>query len=190
MHDYGYKSEIDYEPLNPAANMKGATASIEQKHELAARVNYVNNLCQKHGSQNCLYVSIHVDAAGADNQWHTAGGFTVWTSIGQTKSDKLAECIYDKAIVNLKDYSQLMAKGKMLGHYDKKQNYVRTDTSDGDRDKEENFYVLKYTYCPAVLVECMFQDNKSDVDFLLSEEGRHAIIRTLLEGIIDYIEKN
>jgi len=39
------------------------------------------------------------------------------------------------------------------------------------------------------LVECMFQDNKSDVEYLLSDEGRHAIIRTLLEGIIDYINK-
>ena len=52
---------------------------------------------------------------------------------------------------------------------------------------EADFYVLRKTNCPAVLVECMFQDNKSDVDFLLSELGRHTILRTLFEGIIEYI---
>ena len=190
LQSYGYKSEIDYEPLNPSASMKGITANMEQKYELATRVNYVNNLCQKYGSQNCLYVSIHVNAAGSDGKWHTAGGFSVYTTKGKTKSDILAECIYDKAVTNLKDYSMLMAHGKMQGYYDAKQNYIRTDTSDGDHDIEADFYVIKHTYCPAVLVECMFQDNKSDVEFLLSDEGKHAIIRTLLEGIIDYIEKN
>ena len=60
----------------------------------------------------------------------------------------------------------------------------------GTMIREANFYVLKYTYCPAVLVECMFQDNKCDVEYLLSDIGKHEIIRSLLEGIMDYIEKN
>lgn len=190
LHEYGYKSEIDYEPLQPSASMKGATPNMEQKYELATRVNFVNNLCKKHGSQNCLYVSIHVDAAGADDKWHTAGGFTVWTSVGQTKSDVLAECIYQRAFVGMSEYSKLMAHGRKMGCYDQKQQAFRTDKADGDCDKEANFYVLKHTYCPAVLVECMFQDNKCDVEYLLSDVGRHEIMRTLLEGIIDYIEKN
>lgn len=190
MQSYGYKCEIDYEPLQPSASMKGATPNIEQKYELAARVNYVNSLCQKHGSQNCLYVSIHVDAAGADGKWHTAGGFTVWTSVGQTKSDALAECIYQRAFVNMSEYSKLITQGKKMGCYDQKQQAFRMDKMDGDYDKEANFYVLKHTYCPAVLVECMFQDNKCDVEYLLSDVGRHEIQRTLLEGIIDYIEKS
>ena len=190
LQSYGYKCEIDYEPLQPSANMKGATPNIEQKYELATRVNFVNNLCQKHGSANCVYVSIHVDAAGADDKWHTAGGFTVWTSVGQTKSDKLAECIYKRAFVNMTEYSKLITHGKKLGCYDQKQQAFRIDKTDGDYDKESNFYVLKHTYCPAVLVECMFQDNKCDVEYLLSDIGRHEIARTLLEGIIDYIEHN
>lgn len=190
LHEYGYKSEIDYEPLQPSASMKGATPNIEQKYELATRVNFVNNLCQKYGSQNCLYISIHVDAAGADNKWHTAGGFTVYTSVGKTKSDILAECIYKRAFVNMTEYSRMMADGKNIGYYDQKQQAFRMDKTDGDYDKESNFYVLKHTYCSAVLVECMFQDNKCDVEYLLSDKGRQEIIRTLLEGIIDYIENN
>ena len=190
LQSYGYKCEIDYEPLTLSADMKGATSNIEQKYELAARVNFVNSLCKKHGKENCLYISIHVDAAGADSKWHTAGGFTVWTSVGQTKSDILAEHIYDRAEKNLTEYKKLMGEGKATGVYDGKQKPIRKDTADGDSDKEANFYVLKYTYCPAVLVECMFQDNKSDVEFLLSDVGKHSIERTLLEGILDYIEKN
>ena len=77
-----------------------------------------------------------------------------------------------------------------MGYYDFKQKTFRMDTTDGDRDLEADFYVLRKTDCPAVLVECMFQDNKSDVEYLLSDEGRHAIERTILEGIMDYIERN
>ena len=189
-HSYGYKSEIDYEPLNPSDIMKGATAKQQQQHELSARVNFVNSLCKKHGAKNCIYISIHVDAAGADNKWHTAGGFTVWTSIGQTKSDILAECIYDRALANMTEYSRIMTNGKNMGCYDSKQKPFRMDTTDGDKDKEASFYVLNNTACPAVLIECMFQDNKCDVEYLLSDIGKQEIIRTLLEGIIDYIEKN
>jgi N-acetylmuramoyl-L-alanine amidase len=77
-----------------------------------------------------------------------------------------------------------------MGCYDQKQQAFRMDKTDGDYDKEANFYVLKHTYCPAVLIECMFQDNKCDVEYLLSDVGKHEIIRSLLEGIMDYIEKN
>ena len=83
-----------------------------------------------------------------------------------------------------------MDEGKKTGGYGENQKPFRKDLSDGDSDKEANFYVLKYTYCPAVLVECLFQDNKSDVEYLLSDIGRNEIIRTILEGIVNYIEKN
>jgi N-acetylmuramoyl-L-alanine amidase len=185
----GFKTEIDYEPLNASADMKGATAKIEQNHELAARVNFVNSLCKKHGKANCLYVSIHINAAGADNKWHTAGGFSVYTSKGKTNSDILAEKIYERAFVDLTDYDLLVYKGKKTGAYDSKQRAFRMDTSDGDKDMEADFYVLKHTNCPAVLVECMFQDNKSDVEYLLSDAGKHSIMRTIIEGIVDYINK-
>ena len=87
-------------------------------------------------------------------------------------------------------YVVLLEQGKKVGFYDQSQKAFRMDVSDGDKDLEADFYVLKNTNCPAVLVECMFQDNKSDVEFLLSDVGKHSIERTLLEGILDYIEKN
>jgi N-acetylmuramoyl-L-alanine amidase len=62
------------------------------------------------------------------------------------------------------------------------------DRADGDKDYESNFYVLAHTSCPAVLTENMFQDNKLDVDWLLSDAGMHAIERLHVEGILSYIE--
>ena len=63
------------------------------------------------------------------------------------------------------------------------------DKSDGDRDYEANLYVLTHTNCPAVLTENLFQDNKRDVEFLLSDAGKHAIERLHVEGILKYLQK-
>lgn len=44
------------------------------------------------------------------------------------------------------------------------------------------------TACPAVLTENLFQDNREDVDFLLSEEGKQAITKLHVDSIIQYIK--
>lgn len=175
----GYTVCIDCPEDNVAAT---------QSAELTKRVKFVNDLCDKYGTNNCIYVSIHNDAAGSGSKWMTAGGWTAYTSVGQTKADKLAECLYDAAETYLKLYAEYMANGQKTGEYDAKQKPFRTDKSDGDRDKEANFYVLKSTKCPAVLTENLFQDNRADVDFLLSDIGRLAIVGLHVEGIVKYIK--
>lgn len=67
---------------------------------------------------------------------------------------------------------------------------IREDRSDGDPDWEESFYVLRKTKCPAVLTENFFQDNKEDVAYLLSEDGKQAIVSVHVDGIINYIKSN
>ena len=64
---------------------------------------------------------------------------------------------------------------------------IRKDTADGDSDKESGFYILKHTVCPAVLTENLFQDNREDVDFLLSDEGRQKIVTLHVQGICKYL---
>ena len=49
---------------------------------------------------------------------------------------------------------------------------------------------LKHTNCPAVLTENFFQDNKEDVEYLTSDVGFHQIVRTHVEGILNYIKDN
>lgn len=168
-----------------------ATCIVKEDSDVSLknRCERVNAVCKKVGAKNVLLVSIHVNAAGNGATWKNAGGWSAYTSVGKTKSDILAECLYDAAQIRLTGYVQIMEDGKKKGVYSEKQRPFRTDTTDGDRDLESNFYILKNTSCPAVLTENLFQDNKEDVDYLLSEEGRKAIVDLHVDGIINYIKK-
>ena len=170
LKSYGYRVIIDFEALDLPRNMQSPSVTLERQRELGMRVNIVNELCRQNGKDNIIYVSVHVNAAGSDGKWHTGTGWEAITSEGQTKSDRLATCLYEAARKNLTNVK------------------LRTDYSDGDPDKESHLYVLRNTKCAAVLTENMFQDNKGDVDYLLSEVGRHAIVRTHVEGILKYID--
>lgn len=138
---------------------------------LSVRCKRANQVCSKYGKQNVILVSIHVDAAGADGQWHNATGWSVYTSRGQTRADKLADELYATA--------EVVLSGKK----------IRKDLSDGDPDYEAGFYILKNTACPAVLTENFFQDTKTDVSWLLSIDGQNAITKLHVDGIINYIKK-
>ena len=163
LESYGYKVYVDI----PENDLK-----LTQNQELLKRVKFVNDACKIYGTNNCIYVSIHVNAAGSDGKWHNATGWEAHTTKGKTKSDKLAECLYKSAQKNLTNKK------------------IRKDLTDGDSDRESNFYVLRNTKCPAVLTENFFQDTKKDVEFLLSDVGRQQIVRLHVEGIIDYIKDN
>ena len=113
-------------------------------------------------------VSIHVNAAGNVSKWLNATGCSVFACSGQTESDKLAECLCESAIKNF--------PGRR----------IRTDMSDGDMDWEEGFYILRKSWCPAVLTENFFMDNHSDLEYLQSHAGKQAIIDTHVEGIVEY----
>ena len=52
----------------------------------------------------------------------------------------------------------------------------------------ENFYILRYTKCPAVLTENLFQDNISDVTYLNSSVGLNELVDAHVEGIINYVK--
>lgn len=131
-----------------------------------------NALCDRYGKQNCLLVSVHVNAAG-NGDWKHAKGWETWTSPGTTEADRLAECLYAASRKTLPPGTPL-----------------RTDTTDGDSDKEARFRILTGTKCPAVLTENLFQDNRNEVEWLLSEEGITAITALHVAGIINYINNN
>lgn len=118
-------------------------------------------------ASEAILISIHCNAAGMGDKWMNARGWEAWTTPGSTKADKLATCLYDTA--------------KELGFQ------LRKDETDGDPDKEGNLYILKHTKCPAVLTENLFQDNKEDVDFMLSAKGKKAIVELHVQGICKYL---
>lgn len=154
---------------------------------LTERCRRVNILCTRLGTANCILVSIHSNAAGGDGKWKTAGGWCVYTSPGRTKADDLATSLWNAANIVLKPYADRFKVLQAQGVYDRRQVPFRADWSDGDPDYEARFTILTGTRCPAVLTESLFQDNKGDVDFLLSEEGKQAIVNLHVEGIKNYI---
>ena len=138
---------------------------------LRNRVNRVNIICNRVGASNVLLVSIHANAAGNGSAWMNARGWSCYTSKGKTKSDQVAECLYDAFEEEFQDRK------------------IRKDMSDGDRDWEENFYVLQKSKCPAVLLENFFYDNREECAWMLQEETKRRIASAAVKGIIKYIKK-
>lgn len=155
---------------------------------LKERCRRVNAICQQVGKSNVLLVSVHCNAAGSDGKWMSAGGWCAYTSPGQTKADILATNLYEAAQIALADYIEDFPIRKAQGDYDSRQKPIRTDYSDGDPDYEARFYILVHTQCPAVLTESLFQDNKADVNFLLSPEGHNAIVNLHVNGVEKFIQ--
>ena len=170
-------------------DIPSAEVPLPQQAELTRRVRYVNQLCAHRHTERCIYVSIHVDAASS-GEWKNAGGWTAYTSPGRTRSDILATYLYEAAEKHLAGYAAKMEEGKKNGQYGSNQKPFRKDTTDGDPDKEARFYVLVRTKCAAVLTENLFQDNKADVAFLTSEEGKKAIVALHKEAIMRFAEQN
>jgi len=106
-----------------------------------------------------IYLSIHSNAGKGK-------GFEVFTSKGETRSDKYAEIFCNQLV---KDFPAWP---------------LRQDTRDGDKDKEEDFYVLKNTNCPAVLVELLFFDEINQAEFLNSAIGQERLAESLFQSIL------
>lgn len=166
LREYAYTREIAKRVVN-ALKGKGMDAELLTPEE--NDIPLKERCARANAVRESILVSIHLNAAGNGSQWMQARGWEAWTSVGHTRADKLAECLYASASGNLPDMN------------------MRKDTTDGDSDKESGFYILKHTVCPAVLTENLFQDNREDVDFLLSEEGKQKITDLHVEGICKYL---
>lgn len=128
----------------------------------------VNDICKKYGASNVLLVSVHNNAA-ANKDWQKARGWSVWVSLNASeKSKRLAQLLY----------AQCEKEGLKGNRCVPANKYWQAD-----------YYILKNTNCPAVLTENLFQDNKDDVDYLLSKEGQDAIVHLHINGIINYIKE-
>lgn len=138
---------------------------------LRNRVNRVNTICNRIGAGNVLLLSIHSNACGNGKEWKNAKGWSCYTTKGKTKSDLLAECLYDAFEEEFPDRK------------------IRKDMSDGDRDWEENFYIIQKSRCPAVLLENFFYDNKEECEWLLQDVTKVRIATATLNGILKYLKK-
>lgn len=153
-----YDSNIKYRIVTP---------EVDYDVPLSTRANRVNRYCQKFGKNNCLLISVHANAAGNGSNWMSARGWSVYTTKGKSKSDEYADIFYKHAKLLLPTYNMTL----------------RQDLSDGDYDWEENYTILYKSWCPAVLTENLFQDNKIDCSFLMTEQGRDVITQIHVNAI-------
>lgn len=137
---------------------------------LSTRAKRVNAYCNQYGKKNVLLISIHINASGNSSEWRSPQGWSAYTTKGETESDILAKYLYKAA------------KKAFAGRKIRKYN------NDAEPDFEENFYILQKTACAAVLTENFFMDNEEDCAYLLSAEGKNAVVNAHLKGIIEYIE--
>ena len=146
----------------------GLVVSETNDIPLITRVNRINTVCNQLGTDNVILVSIHSNAAGNGKDWMNAQGWSAYTTKGSTRSDLAAKCLYDAFEEEFKDRK------------------IRRDLSDGDPDWEEDFYIIKKTSCPAVLLENFFYDNKEECQWLLQDLTKKRIAKAILKGVQYY----
>lgn len=136
---------------------------------LRERTRRVNAICRKLGNENVLVVSIHCDAKGSDGAWHSAQGWSAHVSLNASqRSKRLASCLAEAA----------RSAGIKVRQPKPGQDYW-----------PQNLAICRDTNCAAVLTENLFQDNRDDVKYLLSDAGRAAIVQLHIAGILKYIGK-
>lgn len=132
---------------------------------LDLRCDITNSYVREYGVENCLFVSLHSNAGGGD-------GVEIWTSLGATKSDAYATLFIDR-----------------FGYFFDSDIRIMADFSNGDVDKESNFYVLRNTRCPAILPEFLFFDNYSDYK-KLTNVSYQSLYVDALASFFRIVDKN
>ncbi len=115
-----------------------------------------------------ILISNHANASLS----HRGRGFEVYTTQGETGADPLAELHWN----NVND---------LLGD----RINMRSDESDGDHDKEVNFFILKKTVMPAMLVEHLFFDNYEDAQLLMDEEVVELFAEAQVRTVIQHFRR-
>ena len=134
---------------------------------LSERCRRANEIYKETGKKAIL-VSIHCNAAGSGADWMNARGWSVFVSPNASANSKrLATCLGNAAECN--------------------RVTIRKQTP-SFMYWAQNLAMCRDTNCPAVLTENLFQDNREDVEYLLSPEGKRTIAQIHIDGIMAYLK--
>lgn len=168
--EYAYTREIA-DIIVTCLRVRGIDAECLVPEEtdvpLSERCRRANDIYRETG-RNAILVSIHCNAAGSGSDWMGARGWSVFVSPNASANSKrLATCLGSTAescgVTIRKQVPNLMYWTQSLA-------------------------MCRDTNCPAVLTENFFQDNKEDVEFLLSDEGKRTVAQIHVEGIEAYLK--
>lgn len=140
----------------------------ENDISLRERCQRVNAICNRLGTKNVILVSVHCNAAGNGSQWMNARGWSAHVSLNASTQSKA----FARSLIKVAEN-----EGLKVRKYAHQVPYW-----------EQNLAICRDTNCPAVLTENLFQDNKEDVAFLLSEAGKETIVSIHVKGIINYLK--
>lgn len=166
--EWKYTREIATELLHEINKLDNGIQAMllvteEEEIPLSERCRRANAIALREGANNCLLISIHVNASTNGK----ARGWEVHSYLGQNSSDSYATLFWNEAKIILGAATRM-----------------RADWTDHDPDFDSNFAILRDPICPAILTENLFMDNPSDCKFLLSSQGQKAIIDLHLNAII------
>ena len=113
--------------------------------------------------RNSILISVHANAGGGE-------GWEIFTTKGETPSDRVATRFYNEFKKEFRE------------------ERFRLDYSDADPDKEADFYVLKNTKMPAVLIENFFMDTESDCQKIADGSFRQRIANAVIKTILNFEE--
>jgi N-acetylmuramoyl-L-alanine amidase len=128
---------------------------------LAARVREINAKVNDDPSKYLL-LSIHSNALAGVEGDH--GGFEMFTTEGETLSDQYAHKIGSYLAPR---YPTIPWRRGLKGKY----------------DKEKDWYIIKYTRCPAILLELLFMDGRQDYEKLTNPQWRTQLITILADSL-------
>ena len=141
------------------------TPEVDKDVSLKERCNRINKV-YKENNKKAISISIHCNAAGNGSKWMNAKGWQVYVSPNaSSNSKKLAKLLYQEA---------------------KKANLQGNRSVPKEEYCISNLAICRDTNCPAVLTENLFQDNKEDVEFLLS--NKQTLVDIHYNAIINYLK--
>jgi len=141
-----------------------------QDVSLRSRVQSYNEMTN--AQSKAVIISLHANASPN----HNGRGFEIFTSKGETLSDQYATMIGE----------EFNADPILVDSFAFRTDYA----SDGDLDKESDFYVLRKTIAPAVLVEHGFFDNLEDATLLINTDIINRFANMYLRFAIKFMFGN
>jgi len=167
---------VFYEGVNNRDNVKRIIEGMEAENleaidivndwrdvPLNERVRRANELSR---GRKCVYISIHSDANSNGKEWNSASGIGTYVyEKGSKASNDLAKYFNQELVCNFSG----IAKDRKV--------------------KKCGFYVVRNTNCPAVLLELGFHTNKEEVKLMQTELFKDKVVKSIVEAIQEYEEK-
>ena len=167
LREYSYTREIAGRVVFELRKL-GIDAELVVKEEIDVPLSERCRRVNEYKTSEAILISIHCNAAALGIDWLSAHGWSVFVSNNASANSKcLATSLAESAIMQSVFVRQPMP---------------------GQLFWTQNLAICRDTICPSVLTENFFQDNKEDVEFLLSPEGKRQVIQIHIDGILNYLK--